>query len=181
MSYARLEEHGGLQWPCPAEDHPGTPLLHARLWEPDPADRGAPAPFTPVEHVPPVDVLTDEFPIRLTTVRVLDGYNSGVQTGGYSSPLRQREALRIHPEDGVRLGIADGERARVTSRRGSVEAPVRYDEALRPGLAFVTLHFADEVDTNILTNDAWDPKSGTAEFKATAIRIDKLEPVATGT
>lgn len=181
MTYARLEEHGGLQWPCPTENHPGSPILHARLWEADPALRGGPAPFTPVEYSPPVDALTDEFPIRLTTGRLLDSYNTGVQTGGYSSPLRQREALRIHPEDGVRLGIADGERARVTSRRGSVEAPVRYDEALRPGLAFVTLHFADEVDTNILTNDAWDPKSGTAEFKATAIRIDKLEPVATGT
>ena len=69
MSYARLDAHGGLQWPCPTEDHPGTPLLHARLWEQDPAERGAPAPFTPVEHVPPVDTLTAEFPIRLTTVR----------------------------------------------------------------------------------------------------------------
>ncbi|MGH8910825.1 MAG: molybdopterin oxidoreductase family protein, partial [Egibacteraceae bacterium] len=178
MSYARLEEHGGLQWPCPREDHPGSPLLHARLWEDDPARRGGPAPFTPVEHAPPADTLTDEFPIRLTTGRRLDSYNTGVQTGGYASPLRRREALCIHPADGARLGIADGERVRVTSRRGSVESPVRYDRTLRPGLAFITLHFTDEVDTNILTNDAWDPKSGTAEFKATAIRIDRLEPAA---
>ena len=98
MSYARLDAMGGIQWPCPAEDHPGTPLLHARLWADDPAERGTPAPFTPVEHVPPVDVLTEEFPIRLTTVRVLDAYNSGVQTGGYASPLRRREALRMDAE-----------------------------------------------------------------------------------
>jgi predicted molibdopterin-dependent oxidoreductase YjgC len=174
MSYARLDEHGGLQWPCPTEDHPGTPLLHARLWEQDPADRGAPAPFTPVEHVPPVDTLTAEFPIRLTTVRVLDAYNSGVQTGGYSSPMRRRESLRMDASDGEKLGIADGERVRVVSRRGEVEAPVAFDPSLRPGLASFTPHFSEEVDINVLTNDAWDPKSGTSEFKATAIRVEKI-------
>ena len=174
MSYARLDEHGGLQWPCPTEDHPGTPLMHARLWEQDPALRGAPAPFTPVEHVPPVDTLTAEFPIRLTTVRVLDAYNSGVQTGGYSSPMRRRESLRMDASDGEKLGIADGERVRVVSRRGEVEAPVAFDPSLRPGLASFTPHFSEEVDINVLTNDAWDPKSGTSEFKATAIRVEKI-------
>jgi formate dehydrogenase major subunit len=174
MSYARLDALGGIQWPCPAEDHPGTPLLHARLWADDPAERGTPAPFTPVEHVPPVDTLTPEFPIRLTTVRVLDAYNSGVQTGGYASPLRRREALRMDAEDGAKLGIADGERVRVVSRRGAVEAPVSFDPSLRPGLASFTPHFSEEVDINVLTNDVWDPKSGTSEFKATAIRVEKL-------
>lgn len=175
MSYRRLDELGGLQWPCPADDHPGSPLLHDRLWESDPERRGAPAPFTPVEHEAPADELTDEFPIRLTTGRRLDSYNTGVQSGGYSSPMRRREALCIDAEDGSRLGIADGERVRITSRRGSVEAPVRYDDSLRPGLAFITPHFTEEVDTNILTSDKWDAKSGTAGFKATAIRIDKLD------
>ena len=179
MTYQRLDEHGGLQWPCPTEDHPGTPLLHARLWESDPADRGKPAPFTPVEHVPPVDTLTEEFPIRLTTVRVLDGYNSGVQTGGFPSPLRRRESLRMDATDGEKLGIADGDRVRVTSRRGSVEAPVRFDPSLRPGLASFTPHFSEEVDVNVLTNDAWDPKSGTSEFKATAVRIERVVQVVT--
>ena len=174
MSYARLDELGGLQWPCPDLDHPGTPLMHARLWERDPEKLGEPAPFTPVEHVPPVDVLDDDFPIRLTTVRVLDAYNSGVQTGGYSSPLRRRESLRMDAQDAASLGIADGERIRVVSRRGAVEAPVSLDPSLRPGLASFTPHFTEEVDVNVLTNDAWDPKSGTSEFKATAIRIEKL-------
>ena len=75
-------------------------------------------------------------------------------------------------------GIADGGRVRVVSRRGSIEAPAAYDDTLRPGLAFMNLHFPELVDTNILTIDATDPKSGTAEFKATAIRIEKLEAVA---
>ena len=161
--------------PCPDESHPGTEFLHARLWK-DPVE-GPPAPFHVVENDPPVDLLTDEFPIRLTTGRRLDSFNTGVQTGGYTSPLRAREAILISPSDGARLGIADGERVRISSRRGSVEAPIRFDTSLRPGLAFMTLHFPDQVATNVLTIDATDPKSGTAEFKASAIRIDKLVAV----
>jgi predicted molibdopterin-dependent oxidoreductase YjgC len=176
MSYARLDELGGIQWPCPDESHPGTQFLHARLWK-DPVE-GPRAPFHSVEHDPPVDRLTEEFPIRLTTGRRLDSFNTGVQTGEYTSPLRKREALLISPADGERLGISDGERVRASSRRGSVDMPVRFDPTLRPGLAFLTLHFPDQVATNVLTIDATDPKSGTAEFKASAIRIDKLTPVA---
>lgn len=176
MSYRRLEELDGLHWPCPHESHPGSPFLHARLWaEPIVGPR---APFCPTEWAPPVDALSDEFPIRLTTGRRLDSYNTGVQTGGYTSPLRRGESLDLSPEDGARLGIADGERARIVSRRGNVEAPVRYDDSLRPGLAFMTLHFPDDVATNLLTIDATDPKSGTAEFKATAIRVEKLSASA---
>ena len=78
------------------------------------------------------------------------------------------------PEDVERMGLREGERVRVVSRRGFVEAPVRVDPGLREGLAFMTLHFQDDVRTNNLTIDATDPRSGTAEFKATAIRIEKL-------
>ena len=176
MSYRRIDELGGIQWPCYDETHPGTEFLHARLWK-DPVE-GPRAPFHAVENDPPVDKLTDEFPIRLTTGRRLDSFNTGVQTGGYTSPLRTREALLISPSDAQRLGVNDGERVLASSRRGSVEVPIRFDASLRPGLAFMTLHFPDQVATNILTIDATDPKSGTAEFKASAIRIDKLVPVA---
>jgi len=172
MSYARLEAESGLQWPCYDEDHPGELFLHARLWE-DPVP-GSRAPFVPVDHDPPVDRLDADFPIRLTTGRRLESYNTGVQTAGYRSPLRRGESIDLAPEDATRLRIADGERVRVVSRRGAVEAPVRVDEALRPGLAFMTFHFQDEVATNVLTIDATDPKSGTAEFKATAIRVEKV-------
>jgi len=174
MSWARLEELGGIQWPCPTDDHPGTKFLHERLWAEDPAERGPAAPFSVVIHEPPVDELTDEFPLRLTTGRRLDSYNTGVQTGGYTSPLRRGETVDVSPEDAARLGLAEGEVVRVSSRRGTLEVPVRVDEGLRPGLVFMTLHFPDQVDTNVLTIDATDPKSGTAEFKATAVRIDKV-------
>jgi len=178
MSYARLEAEGGLQWPCYDENHPGELFLHSRLWEdPVPGNR---VPFVPVDHEPPVDKLDADFPIRLTTGRRLDSYNTGVQTGGYTSPLRRGESLDISPEDAATYGLADGEHVRAVSRRGQVEVPIRVAESLRPGLTFMTLHFQDDVATNLLTIDATDPKSGTAEFKATAIRIEKLAaPVAT--
>jgi formate dehydrogenase major subunit len=172
MSYARLEELGGIQWPCFDEQHPGEQFLHARLWEPVVEKR---APFTPVRHSPPVDVLDDDFPLRLTTGRRLESYNTGVQSGRFRSPLHVGgEALRVSPDDGARYGLVDGGRARVVSRRGAVEAPVAFDATLRPGLAFMNLHFPELVDTNVLTIDATDPVAGTAEFKATAIRVEAL-------
>jgi formate dehydrogenase major subunit len=172
MSYARLEQLGGIQWPCEDENDDGAPFLHARLWE-NPVS-GPRAPFNVVHQEPPVDELTSEFPIRLTTGRRLDSYNTGVQSGGYTSPLRRPETLDLSPEDMERLGVEEGERVQISSRRGTVIAPVRTDPSLRPGLAFMTLHFPDQVQTNILTIDATDPKSGTAEFKASAIRVEKL-------
>ncbi len=173
MSYARLEAEGGLQWPCYDETHPGELFLHSRLWEdPVPGNR---VPFVPVDHDPPVDKLDDDFPIRLTTGRRLDSYNTGVQTAGYTSPLRRGESLDISPEDAEAYGLTDGERVRVISRRGRIEVPIRIDPSLRPGLTFMTFHFQDDVAVNLLTIDATDPKSGTAEFKATAIRIEKLK------
>ncbi len=172
MSYARLEELGGIPWPCTSEDDPGAQFLHGRLWE-SPIS-GPPAPFFVVEHELPVDQLTDEFPIRLTTGRRLDSYNTGVQSGSYTSPLRRPETLDLSPEDCEQLGLEEGERVQISSRRGTVIAPVRIDPTLRPGLAFMTLHFPDEVQTNVLTIEATDPKSGTAEFKASAIRVEKL-------
>jgi formate dehydrogenase major subunit len=171
MSYARLEASGGLQWPCVDENDPGTQFLHARLWA---TPVGGPkAPFHAVEFVPPVDELDEQFPLRLTTGRRLDSYNTGVATNEYTSPLRRGESLDISPEDAARYGLSDGEVVRVTSRRGSLLVPVRIDDVLRAGLTFMTFHFAD-VHTNVLTIDAVDPKSGTSEFKATAIRIDKM-------
>jgi formate dehydrogenase major subunit len=173
MSYQRLEALGGIAWPCDDESHPGTPFLHSRLWA-EPVV-GPKAPFHAVNYAPPVDTLDDQFPLRLTTGRRLDSFNTGVQSGGYRSPLRREETLDLSPEDGSRYGVKEGERVRIRSRRGVIVAPVRYDPGLRPGLAFMTLHFPDEVATNRLTIDATDPKSGTAEFKASAICIEKID------
>ena len=169
MSYQRLEAESGLRWPCYDEQHPGERFLHARLWE-NPV-RGPRAPFFAVEQEPPVDELTAEFPLMLTTGRRLDSFNSGVQSGAYSSPLRRDESIDVSPEDAQRYGIADGQLVRVRSRRGSVDVTARIDDTVRAGLAFMTFHF--DVPTNVLTIEANDPMSGTAEFKASAVCIEK--------
>jgi formate dehydrogenase alpha subunit len=181
MTYDRLEEHQGIQWPCPDTDKLEPSYLHGRLWDPDPAERGRLAPFGIVKHDPPVDLTDEEFPVRLTTGRRLDSYNTGVQSGSFASPLRRGEYVELSPEDAGKYGVVAEEEVRVTSRRGSVVAPVWIDPGLRPGLAFMTFHFPDEVDTNSLTIEANCPIAGTAEFKASAIRIEKLPVAAVGT
>ncbi len=182
MSYARLESLSGIQWPCATESDPGAVFLHARLWD---EPRGGPAaPFSVVLNVPPFEERDAEYPILLTTGRRLESYNTGVQTGGYDSPLHRGESLDISPDDATRLGISDGDLVRVSSRRGSVIAPAHIDPALRTNLVFMTLHFPDDVATNLLTIDESDPKSGTAEFKACAVRIERVrgrEPATAGT
>ena len=170
MSYARLEALDGIQWPCPDEGHPGTPFLHGRLWEKPRG--GRPAPFSVVRHEGPVEKPDDEYPLLLTTGRRLESFNTGVQTQGYDSPLHFGETLDLSPEDAKRLGVASGDPVRVSSRRGSLVVPARIDRSLRAGTVFMTLHFPDEVTTNVLTIDASDPKSGTAEFKACAVRVE---------
>jgi formate dehydrogenase major subunit len=174
MSYERLEKLGGLQWPCPDEHHPGTPFLHARLWDDDPSKRGRLAPFSVVHHAGPFEQPDDDYPLTLTTGRRLESFNTGVQSGGYGSPLHRGEALDISPEDADRLGIREHDMVRVASRRGVVDAPAHVDRSLRAGVVFMTLHFPDEVETNQLTIGATDPRSGTAEFKACAVSVVPL-------
>jgi formate dehydrogenase major subunit len=178
MSYARLEALGGIQWPCPTEDHAGSPFLHGRLWEKPRGGRAA--PFKVVHQVGPVEPPDEAYPLLLTTGRRLESYNTGVQTAGYASPLRFGETLDLSPEDAARLGITGGDPVRVSSRRGSLTVPARIDVGLRAGVVFMTLHFPDDVATNVLTIDAADPLSGTAEFKACAVRVEPIAvPAAT--
>ena len=172
MSYARLESLGGIQWPCPDESHPGETFLHGRLWQQPPPDRRA--PFSVVEYEEPVEQPDSSYPLMLTTGRRLDSYNTGVQTRHYAPPNRAGETLDVSPEDARRLGLADGDRVAVVSRRGRVIAPVRVDASLRAGVVFMTLHFPDDVATNVLTIDVSDPKSGTSEFKACAVRLEAV-------
>ena len=174
MGWDRLEAEGGLQWPCPADDHPGSPFLHGWLWEPDLGGRG-PAPFSVVEHAGPKEELDDDYPLRLTTGRALDSYNTGVQSGSLASPIRYGDTIDLSPADADRLGVSDGDRVLVSTRRGAIEMPARIDPGLPEGLTFTTFHFPELVDVNLLTNDAWDKRSGTSEFKAAAVRVEPLQ------
>lgn len=174
MSWERLESEGGLQWPCRDSDDPGSTFLHGWLWADDLEGRD-PAPFSVCHHEGPKEQLSDEFPLRLTTGRALDSYNTGVQSGGYASPIRYGDGIDVNPADAARLGLSDGERVRVCSPRGSVETCVRIQPDIPKGLTFTTFHFPELVDVNQLTNPEWDPRSGTAEFKAAAVRIERIE------
>ncbi len=173
MTYDRLEAEGGLQWPCPDLDHPGSPFLHGWLWEPDLGGRAG-APFSPVVAQGPKEQRTEEFPLWMTTGRSLDSYNTGVQSGQMNSPIRYGNALDMNPADAAQLNLVDGETVKVSSPRGSVEMPIRVQPDIPVGLTFTTFHFPELVDINQLTNDAWDKRSGTAEFKAASIRVEKL-------
>jgi anaerobic selenocysteine-containing dehydrogenase len=116
--------------------------------------------------------------VRLTTGRRLDSYNTGVQSGGLGSPLRRGETIDLSPEDAADLGVSEGERVHRAIAPRQRGRPRARRSGLRPRLAFMTFHFPDQVDTNLITIDATDPKSGTAEFKAAAVRIEKIETKA---
>ena len=170
MSYKRLDELDGIQWPCPDEAHPGSKFLHGRLQQVP--REGPAAPFSVVHHSPPVEMPDAQYPYLLTTGRRLESYNTGTMTGGYDSELHRGESMDLSPEDAEALGVGEGDAVRVSSRRGTLIAPVHIDPGLRRGLVFMTLHFPDEINTNLLTIDVADPRSGTAEFKACAVRIE---------
>ena len=176
MSWERLEELGGIQWPCPDESHPGELFLHSRLWAfDDPDEQGAEGAVldrgrrAAGRRARPTSSRCGSRPDGGWT-RTTPGCRRGLHLAACDAARRSTS----RPRTPARLGLAEDECVAVSSRRGSVEVPVHVDQALRPGLVFMTFHFPDQVDTNVLTIEATDPKSGTAEFKATAVRIDKL-------
>jgi formate dehydrogenase major subunit len=171
MTYERLEKEYGLQWPVPELGHPGSKVLHERLWGAEVADK---APFNPVEWSPPAGMPTPDYPFLLTTGRRLAFFNTGVQSNVYDHPHNIGEWMEIHRDDAKALGIESGDVIAVVSRRGRVEVPAYWSDAVMPGTVFMTLHFPDEVMTNNLTIDATDPQSGTAEFKAAAVRLERI-------
>jgi formate dehydrogenase major subunit len=171
MSYQRLIECQGLQWPCPDETHPGSPVLHTRLWDDVVEPRVA---FRPSEYDPVADAIDDEYPFVLTTGRRLEFFNTGVQTRAYPSARRQEELVWMHPDDAATYGIERWQQVRVRSRRGELTLRAGFDSGLSRGLLFMTLHFPDQTPTNVLTIEATDPIAGTAEFKASAVRIEPV-------
>jgi predicted molibdopterin-dependent oxidoreductase YjgC len=151
----------------------GTKFLHAQLWADEVEKR---PPFHPVDHEGPVEMPDEEYPFQLTTGRRLAFHNTGTMTQSYKKVKDPEELLEICEEDAQKLGIEDGDFARVGSRRGTVPAvKARVTDRVRPGLVFLGYSFPDQVPTNVLTINAVDPLSGTAELKACAV---KIEPAA---
>jgi formate dehydrogenase major subunit len=169
MSYARLEQPGGLQWPCPSADHPGTPILHRGE-----CTRGR-GRLMPVTDTLPAELPDGEYPLQLTTSRLHFQYGSGSMTR--RAPLLERENPRgilwIHPTDAAARHIAPGMPVRVRSRRGEVATRAVVSDAVRPGTVAMPYHFG-EAPSNRVTNDALDPLSHMPELKVCAVAVEPL-------
>ena len=171
ITYKRLDKEGGLQWPCPNEEHPGSMYLHG-----DDMESGMPGFFAPVDHIPPAEQPDEQYPLALTTGRRRSTYHTGTQTGraaGFDL-LVPHEFLEINPADATELSIRNGEKVRVTSRRGEVEVHANVTEKSPRGTVFMSFAFPDSTLTNALTSDAYDFITETPEFKACAVRVERI-------
>lgn len=172
MTWERIERENGIFWPCPTEDHPGTPrLFEERFYHPDGRAR-----FHPIEYNPPAEVPDEEYPLILTSGRVVYQYLSGNQTRRIGFLVEQcpEPYVEIHPETALKLKVMDGERVKVVSRRGEGVFPALVVKTIRPDTIFIPYHWGEELAVNQLTNPALDPISKIPEFKACAARIEKI-------
>jgi formate dehydrogenase alpha subunit len=168
-SYGRLEEEGDLQWPVPTADHAGTPYLHKGKFS-----RGL-GHFSAIEFQEPAEAPDEEYPLTLTTGRIMFHYHTGSMTRR-SEKLHQEVPegyVEVSPEDADRLGLGKSEPVRVVSRRGEIETRAWITRRVPPGVVFVPFHFA-EAAANVLTNPALDPVAKIPEYKVGAVRIEKV-------
>jgi formate dehydrogenase alpha subunit len=164
MQYDRLANYG-LQWPCRDREDPGTPVLHAGKFT-----RGL-GKFHPVEYRPPAESVSEDYPLTLTTGRILEHYHTGTMSRRTRvlNELQPKGAIDIHPEDALKLGITDGDLITVASERGKIETPVNITDKTPPGLAFMALHWK-ESPANMLTNPVLDPVAKIPEYKVSAVK-----------
>jgi formate dehydrogenase major subunit len=173
MSYERLDTRG-LQWPCPSEDHPGTPILHV-----DGFGHGPKATLRQVEYRPTPERTTERYPFLLITGRSLYQFNALTMTGRTpNNALRPSDVLDISPEDAIARGIQDGEPVRVLSEYGAAVLPARLSAMVTTGRLFATFHTA-EVFLNSVTSSHRDPVTGTPEYKVTAVRLERADGART--
>lgn len=171
MSYARLDL-GGLQWPCPTEDHPGTRILHREKFP-----IGERAVLKRIEYTPTPEITSPEFPFLLTTGRTLFQFNAGTMTARtHNQAFRPTDTLDLHPDDAADLGIENGSTVKVASRYGEARLPARLDRRLRRGTVFATFH-SREVFLNLITSQEKDKVVGSPEYKVTAVRLEAEAPV----
>ncbi|HEY3496328.1 MAG TPA: formate dehydrogenase subunit alpha [Polyangiaceae bacterium] len=170
ITYERLER-GGLQWPCPTVEHPGTEVLHQAEFA-----GGLRAALRRVDFRPTDEKCSGEYPFLLTTGRKLYQFNAGTMTARTPNlTFRPADLLDVSPADAVEHGLSQAERVAVVSRHGRVVVRVNIDPALRPGQLFATFHTAD-VFLNRLTSGEHDGITHTPEYKVTAVRIERLVP-----
>jgi len=167
VNYERLS-HGGLQWPCPTDDHPGTCILHTRGFV-----RGK-GRFIPLKYIPPGEMPDEQYPLILTTGRSLYHFHTGTMTRKVAglNIIEPEGVVEISPEDASGIGIAQGERVKISSRRGEVIAGAKITDVVPSGVVYMDFHFAESA-ANILTNPVLDPVSKIPEFKVAAVRVER--------
>ena len=168
ISFHRLDKEGGLQWPCPTEEHPGTPILHTEQFT-----RGK-GRLVPLEYKPPAELPDDEYPLILTNERSLFHFHTGSMSRKVKglNIFHGEEFIEISPKDAESLGIEDGETVQIASRRGEITAKAKVTDTSPAGVVSMSFHFA-ESPTNQLTNPALDPVAKIPEFKVSAVKIKK--------
>ncbi|WP_320776450.1 molybdopterin oxidoreductase family protein [Streptomyces sp. CRN 30] len=176
IDYGRLAEEGGVFWPCPSSEseaaHPGTPRLFLERF----ATGDGRARFVPVSHRPSAEEPDTEYPVLLTTGRVVAQYQSGAQTRRVAelNAAAPGPFVELHPRLAARLGASEGDPLAVVSRRGRAVAPARITTAIRPDTVFMPFHWPGEGRANVLTNPALDPTSRMPEFKVCAVRLEAV-------
>jgi assimilatory nitrate reductase catalytic subunit len=177
ITYKKVEDNMGIFWPCPSEDHPGTP----RLWEDKkfatPDER---AHFNPVKYRDPGEITDDLFPVVLTTGRVVSQYLSGTQTRRIGKLVEQypEPLLEIHPDLAEKYGIRQREMVKVSTRRGEAEFPANIVETIRTDTVFIPYHWPGKKSANQLTSGTLDPVSKIPEFKVCACKLEPLGVIA---
>ncbi|WP_253460230.1 molybdopterin oxidoreductase family protein, partial [Methanocalculus sp. AMF5] len=173
MSYDRVNKPEALQWPCPAADHPGTPILHGASFGAMPDGKGL---MTAISYKPAAEVPDAEYPFILTTGRTLFHWHTGGMTRRSSTLDSEVPTgwIEINVDDAKDLGIADNELIIAKTRRGEIKVPARVTKDIMQGVMFMPFHFA-ECAANVLTNDALDPVSKIPEFKACAVTVEKIQ------
>lgn len=169
ISHRRLDKGESIQWPCPDKNHPGTPILHVGKFS-----RGL-GWFYPAEYVPSAELPDDEYPFILMTGRILYHYNTRAMTGK-TPGLMEKEGhsfIEINTEDAARLGIENGEKVKLSSRRGTIVSTARVGEKVSPRETWMPFHFPDG-NANVLTNAALDKYARIPEYKVCAIKIEKI-------
>lgn len=169
ITYERLDINPGLRWPCPTEDHPGTPILHVGKFS-----RGK-GLLTALEYRPPQEMIDKDYPIWLTTGRLLQHYHTGSMTrrSKVLNKIVPYGKVEINQGDAKRLGVKNGEKVKVTSRRGTIDIEAQVTTRVQEGVVFIPFHFI-ESGANFLTNDALDPVAKIPEYKVCAVKVEKL-------
>ena len=170
ISYKRIE-NVGIHWPCPDEHHPGTPMLHIEKF----ATENGKGHFKPLQYRPSAELPDAEYPLIMTTERSLFHYHTGTMTRKVAglNILHKEELVEMNPGDASKIGLADGDKIKIISRRGEVTAKVLLTEASPAGVISMSFHFA-ESPVNRITNPAVDPVCKTPEFKVCAVRVEKI-------